>query len=59
MFLRTSDEVEMYPDRSLSNFRYRNMSIYRNITFPYVIPMARTIRVPKPTVVYRTAGMDA
>lgn len=45
VFLRTSDEVEMYPDRSLSNFRYRNMSIYRNITFPYVIPMARTIRV--------------
>ena len=35
----------MYPDRSLSNFRYRNMSIYRDITFPYLIPMARTIRV--------------
>ncbi len=45
VFLRASDEVEMYPDRSISNFRYRNMSIYRDITFPYVIPMARTLRV--------------
>ena len=44
-FLRNSDEVEMYPDRSLSNYRYRNMSIYRNMTFPYVIPMSRTVRV--------------
>ncbi len=45
VFLRDSDEVEMYPDRSISNYRYRNMSIYRDITFPYLIPMARTVRV--------------
>jgi len=44
-FLRNSDEVELYPDRSLSNYRYRNMSIYRDFTFPYVIPMARSLRV--------------
>lgn len=45
MFLRNSEEVELYPDRSLSNLRYRNMSIYRDLTFPYVIPLARTVRV--------------
>ena len=44
-FLRSSEEVELYPDRSISMYRYRNMSIYRDITFPYVIPLGRTLRV--------------
>ncbi len=44
-FLRNSKDVELYPDRSISAYRYGNMSIYRDITFPYVMPLGRTLRV--------------
>ena len=44
-FLRSSEDVELYPDRSISAYRFRNMSIYRDITFPYVMPLGRTLRV--------------
>ena len=44
-FLRNSEEVHLFPDRSVSNYRYRNMSIYRDITFPYLLPLSRTLRV--------------
>ena len=45
-WLRHSDEVDRFPDNSVSYFRYKRMSVYRDLSFPYVIlPMARTVRL--------------
>lgn len=44
-WLYNSEEVERYPDTSISDMEYQNMSIYRVRTFPWVLPMARTIRI--------------
>lgn len=39
-------EVDRFPDRGVSFFAYQRMSIYRDLTaFPFVLPMARTVRV--------------
>ena len=40
-----SNEIDRFPDKSVSRFRYQQMSIYRDLSFPYVLPMARTIRL--------------
>lgn len=44
-WLNRSDDVDRFPDKSVSRFRYQRMSIYRDFSFPYVLPMARTIRL--------------
>lgn len=45
VFMRQSDDVEMYPGDGISNIGYRKISIFRTPAFPFVIPMARTVRV--------------
>ncbi len=44
-WLRHSEEVDRYPDKSVSYLRYQRMSIYRAPSFPYILPMARTVRL--------------
>jgi hypothetical protein len=44
-FIRTSEDVDVFPPRSVSNFEYNRMSIYRGIAFPFILPMAPTLRV--------------
>ncbi len=41
----TSPEVERYPDRSVGFFEYQRMSVNRGFSFPYILPMARTVRI--------------
>lgn len=41
-----SPEVDRYPDQSVSFFEYQRMSIFRDLTaFPFILPMARTVRI--------------
>ncbi|MBI4558388.1 MAG: hypothetical protein HY706_12475 [Candidatus Hydrogenedentes bacterium] len=44
-WLHHSSEVERYPDRSVPWFRYQQESVYWAPSFPYILPMSRTIRV--------------
>lgn len=44
-WLQSSDEIDRYPDNSLSFFQYQRVSIYKGLAFPYILPMARTMRV--------------
>ncbi|MCC6695571.1 MAG: hypothetical protein IT365_08070 [Candidatus Hydrogenedentes bacterium] len=44
-WLQHSDEVDRFPENSVSFWKYQSMSIYRRRSFPYVLPMSRTIRV--------------
>lgn len=44
-WLQHSEEVDRFPDSSVSFWKYQSMSIYRRRSFPYVLPMSRTIRV--------------
>ncbi|HIJ74294.1 MAG TPA: hypothetical protein HPP83_09360 [Candidatus Hydrogenedentes bacterium] len=44
-WLRRSEEVDRFPENSVSFFQYQRMSIYRDLSFPYILPMARTICV--------------
>lgn len=44
-FIRHTDDVDVYPPRSVSNLEYNRISIYRGLTFPYILPMAPTLRV--------------
>jgi len=44
-WLLTSEELDTYPDASVSNEAYRKSSIFRGRSFPYYLPMARTIRL--------------
>lgn len=44
-YLRNSDAVDRYPGDEISPFRYQRMSIHRGFAFPYILPMARTIRM--------------
>lgn len=45
VFVRYSPEIEKYPDLSVPTRKYQRMSIHRGFAFPYILPMARTIRV--------------
>ncbi|MCX8065920.1 MAG: hypothetical protein N3G21_12240 [Candidatus Hydrogenedentes bacterium] len=45
VYIRHSPEIEKYPDLSVPTRRYQRMSIHRGFAFPYILPMARTIRV--------------
>ena len=44
-FLNTSPDVDIYPPRDVTTDEYRKMSIYKRPLFPYIFPMARTVRV--------------
>jgi len=44
-YVVSDDDIDVYPPRSMSNARYQKLSIYRGITFPYILPMARTMRI--------------
>lgn len=44
-FVRDTDDIDFYPPKEVSNYRYMNLSIYRGFTFPYILPMSRTVRV--------------
>jgi hypothetical protein len=44
-FLEDADEVDVYPPRNVSRAKYQRMSIYRGLTFPYALPMMRTLRM--------------
>ncbi|MBL7647538.1 MAG: hypothetical protein JNK74_15235 [Candidatus Hydrogenedentes bacterium] len=44
-WLKTSPEVERFPSDDLSDWEYQRMSIFRRPAFPYLLPMAQTIRV--------------
>jgi len=44
-WLQHSDEIDRFPPKSVSFWEYQNMSIYRGRSFPYILPMSRTVRV--------------
>jgi hypothetical protein len=44
-FLQHSNDIDRYPPNTVSFWQYQNMSIYRGRSFPYILPMSRTIRV--------------
>lgn len=44
-FLAGAEDVDVYPPRTVSRAKYQRMSIYRGITFPYALPMSRTLRM--------------
>ena len=44
-WLHHSSAVDRYPDSSVSHFRYERMSIYRARSFPYMLPLSRTVRL--------------
>ncbi|MBN2311444.1 MAG: hypothetical protein JXR94_20880 [Candidatus Hydrogenedentes bacterium] len=44
-WLHHADEVARYPDKSVSIIQYQRMSIYRGRSFPYFLPVSRTVRV--------------
>jgi hypothetical protein len=44
-WLKTSSQVERHPSDDLSDWEYQRMSIFRKPAFPFVLPMAQTIRV--------------
>lgn len=44
-WLWESDAVERYPDNSVSFFEYQKMSMYKDPAFPFILPMARTVRM--------------
>ncbi|MEK7794767.1 MAG: hypothetical protein AAB353_09570 [Candidatus Hydrogenedentota bacterium] len=44
-FLNTSPDIDVYPPRDVAMDEYRKMSIYNRPLFPYIFPMARTVRV--------------
>lgn len=44
-WLKTSPEVDRYPSNEYSDWEYQRMSIFRKPAFPFVLPMAQTVRV--------------
>ncbi len=44
-WLKTSSQVDRYPSDDLSDWEYQRMSIFQKPAFPFVLPMAQTIRV--------------
>lgn len=44
-WLRNTDAVERYPGDEFSDWAYQRLSIFREPAFPFVLPMAQTIRV--------------
>ncbi len=44
-WLNNSDEVDRFPADEISDFAYQRRSVFRRPAFPFVLPMAQTIRV--------------
>lgn len=44
-FLWDTPEIDRYPREGTSAWKYQRQSIYRGLSFPYIMPMARTIRI--------------
>ena len=44
-FIGTTPEIDRFPRENTSAWCYQRQSIYRGLSFPYIMPMARTIRV--------------
>lgn len=44
-WLQNSPDIQRYPDNSVSWWRYHSQSIYNRLSFPYFLPLSRTIRV--------------
>ncbi|MFP4499578.1 MAG: hypothetical protein ACLFTT_01135 [Candidatus Hydrogenedentota bacterium] len=44
-FVNTDPHIDRYPNREVSFLEYQRMSIYRKPAFPYILPMARTVRI--------------
>jgi hypothetical protein len=44
-FLTTDTAVDRFPDRQIGYFGYLKRSVFRKPAFPYILPMARTIRI--------------
>ncbi len=44
-WLKRSDAVERFPANDVSDFAYQRQSIFRRPAFPFVLPMAQTIRI--------------
>ncbi len=44
-WVNTSPEVDRYPPENVSIWQYQRMSLYRAPSFPFVLPMGRTVRV--------------
>lgn len=44
-WLKNADDVDRHPGDELSDWEYQRLSIFREPAFPFVLPMAQTIRV--------------
>ncbi len=45
-WVQHSEDVDRYPETSsVSYFKYMKISIYKRRSFPYILPMARTVRI--------------
>ena len=44
-WLKNAESVDRYPGDELSDWDYQRMSIFREPAFPFILPMAQTIRV--------------
>ena len=44
-WLQRAPEVDRYPDHSVSWWDYQSQSIYNRLSFPYFLPLSRTVRV--------------
>jgi hypothetical protein len=44
-WVNTSPDVDRYPPGDTSIWQYQRMSLYRDLSFPFVLPMGRTVRV--------------
>ncbi len=44
-YLAESEEVDRFPCDSLSSWEYQRSSIYRELSFPFILPLSRTVRL--------------
>lgn len=44
-YLTCDPAIDRYPRADVSFWEYQRQSIYRGLSFPYVMPMARTVRI--------------
>jgi len=44
-YLASAEEIDRFPRADVSPWEYQRSSIYREFSFPYILPMSRTIRL--------------
>ncbi len=44
-FLTTDTGIDRFPDRHIGYFGYLKQSVFRKPAFPFILPMARTVRI--------------